>query len=97
MTAHSARPRGCCDSFSVSQGRIVATGPRAGVAVFDFDGRELYQRLGGRVAWVHVIQRGRIYATVRNEGRVRVLELATGRQVGSRATPPPRLLLESSG
>jgi hypothetical protein len=85
------------DSFAVSQARIVATGPRAGLAVFDLDGRELYRRFGERAAWVHVIQRGCIYATVRNERRVRVLELATGTQLGSRATPPPRLLLESSG
>jgi hypothetical protein len=80
--------------LTVSQGRIVAHGPSAGVVVYDLGGRLLYRRFAGRSAWINAVYGGRIYATV--DG-VRVLDLATGKQVGRRALAPPRLLLGRSG
>lgn len=85
------------DSYTVSQGRIVAAGPRTGLAVFDFGGRLLYRRFEGRTSWVELVHRGRVYAGVGRERRLRVLELTTGKQLGHRAGPLPRLLLESTG
>lgn len=85
------------DSFAVAQRRIVATGPRVGLVVFDLGGQLLYRRFAGRTSWVELIHRGRIYVQVQGEPRMRVLELATGNQLGRRATPLPRLLLGSSG
>ena len=85
------------DTFTVSQGRIVASGPRAGLAVFDNSGRLLYRRFGGWTTWVNVVHRGHIYATAGGKRRIRVLELGTGKQLGWRPIPPPRLLIEDSG
>lgn len=85
------------DSVVVAQGRIVATGARAGLAVFDPDGRLLYRRFEGKSCWIELIHRGRIYVGAWSERRLRVLELATGKPLGSRAAPLPRLLLAGSG
>ncbi|MBA2462049.1 MAG: hypothetical protein H0V45_09845 [Actinobacteria bacterium] len=88
---------GGTDSFAVSEGRIVATGPRAGLAVFDRDGRLLYRRFAGRRSRVEMIHRGRVYVHVGGERDMRALELVSGNDVGRRALPLPRLLLEISG
>jgi hypothetical protein len=84
-------------SATVSQGRLVAAGPGAGLSVYDVTGRLLYRRFAGRAAWVSLVHRGRVYLNVGSERRLRVLELVSGRQIGRHEEPPPRLLLGSSG
>lgn len=84
-------------SVDVSQGLIIGTGSRSGLAVFDRDGILLYRRFADRSCGVELVHRGRVYARVGGERRVRVLELASGKQLGSRAESPPRLLLGARG
>ena len=85
------------ESAEVSQGLIIGTGSRSGLAVFDRDGRLVYRRFADRSCGVELVHRGRVCARVGGERGVCVLELASGKQLGTRPESPPRLLLGARG
>jgi hypothetical protein len=82
---------------TVSDGRLIAVGPRAGIRLFDLAGRSLYRRFDGRNVQLHLTYRGRIAATVGLERRVRMVSVESGKTTEMRAEAPPRLLVGTSG
>jgi hypothetical protein len=94
------------DAFTVSDGLLLATGaswssePRSesgmGVAVYDQDRTRRFQLLAGRQAWIGFVYRGRAYVSVSGQSALQVVDLASGRIVGTRRADAPWPLLGES-
>jgi hypothetical protein len=94
------------DAFTVADGVLLATGsswtsePQAqsgmGVAAYGSDRTRRFQLLAGRAAWVGFVYRGRAYVSVADESPLRVVDLASGRIVGTRRAEAPWPLLGES-
>jgi len=67
-----------------------------GVAVYGPDRTRRFQLLPGRPAWVGFVYRGRAYVSVADESALRIVDLASGRIVGSRRAESPWPLLGES-
>lgn len=63
-----------------------------GVAAYGMDGEKRFQLLDGQHAWVALVHDGRAYVDVGGEP-LRIVDLSTGRVVGTREQPLPALLL----
>lgn len=94
------------DSFTVANGVLLATGsswssdPQSqsgmGVAAYGPDRNKRFQLLPGRPVWVGFVYRGRAFVSVADESRLRVVDLGSGRIVGSRRPDAPWPLLGDS-
>jgi hypothetical protein len=94
------------DAFTVSDGLLLATGgswssePQSqsgmGVAVYEPDRTRRFQLLAGRQAWIGFVYRGRAYVTVAGQLALKVVDLASGRIVGTRRADAPWPLLGES-
>jgi hypothetical protein len=72
----------------VADGLLLAGGGTLGLAAYAFDGSEAFHLFAGRQAWVSQVHAGRAYVGVGGEDAVRVVDLATGREIGRRSAPP---------
>ena len=91
------------DSFTVANGRLLATGARwrgnvnptgMGLAAFGPDGKRRFALFDGRDVWIDHIANGRAYVAGYGWKRERIIDLSTGRIVGTRSTAmAPTLLL----
>jgi hypothetical protein len=65
-----------------------------GIALYNLDGSERFRLLDGRQIWVSEVLGDRAYVFVANEELLRVVDLNSGRVIGTRRGDPPWLLLE---
>jgi hypothetical protein len=93
------------DAFTVADGLLLATGSSSserqtqsgmGVAVYGSDRTRRFQLLPGRAAWIGFVYRGRAYVSVHSESALRIVDLASGRIVGTRSAGAPWPLLGES-
>lgn len=94
------------DSFTVADGLLLATGsswsssPQSqsgmGVAAYGPDRNKRFQLLPGRPVWVGFVYRGRAFVSVADESSLTVVDLGSGRIVGSRRADAPWPLLGDS-
>ena len=82
----SVDPR--ADSVLLAGDVLLASGRAAGLAAYDVDGRERFHGLAGKDTFVAGVYAGRAYVGVAGVDPLEVLDLATGRVVGRRATLP---------
>lgn len=64
-----------------------------GVAAYGMDGEKRFQLLDGQHAWVALVHDGRAYVDAGGVEPLRIVDLSTGRVVGTREQPLPALLL----
>jgi len=93
------------DSFAVADGLLLATGSSwrsdsrspagMGVAAYGPDRLRRFQLLRGKAASIGFVYRGRAYVSVANQS-LRVVDLASGRTVGTRRSDAPWPLLDNS-
>ena len=91
--------------FTVAEGLILATGSSSaptGLAVYDRTGTLRFRLFAGMQAWGIVADgAGRAYVGLSTAGGAdrptQIVDLASGRVVGERTTPPPTLLLGAAG
>lgn len=94
------------DAFAVADDVLLATGsswssePQTqtgmGVAAYGSDRALRFHLLPGRAAWIGFVYRGRAYVSVQDESALRIVDLASGRIVGSRRAESPWPLLGES-
>jgi hypothetical protein len=87
-------------------GGLLATGeswssePRTesgmGLAVYGLDGVERFRLLDGKRVWVSAVYGGKAYVYASNEEALRVIDLESGRVIGTRQGHVPWLLLEQN-
>ena len=83
-------------SFWVAGELLLATGWETGIGLtaYGFDGVRRLQLFDGKDAWLGQVYGGRAYVGISGEPEpLRIVELATGRVVGTRQQPLPELLL----
>jgi hypothetical protein len=90
------------DSFAVADDLLRVTGsswgsdrPQTGMGLVAYgsDRKPRFQLLSGRPAWVGFVYHGRAYVSVADETALRVVDLPSGRVVGSRRSDAPWPLL----
>jgi hypothetical protein len=94
------------DSFAVADGLLLVAGsswstdPQSqsgmGLAAYGPDRARRFQFLPEKPAWIGFVYRGRAYVSVANQSALRVLDLASGRVVGTRRNEAPWPLLDDS-
>jgi hypothetical protein len=67
-----------------------------GVAAFGLDGAERFRMLEGKRVWVFAVYGGKAFVQAENEGFFRVVDLESGREIGTRRGRVPWLLLEEN-
>ncbi len=99
-TAHVLAPD--ADSFTVANGVLLVTGARwrgnvnptgMGLEAYGPDTTRLFALFPGRDAWVDHVARGRAYIAVYGSKRERVVDLRSGRVIGTTTAEAPGLLL----
>lgn len=90
------------DSFTVANGVLLVTGARwrgnvnptgMGLDAYGPDGTRLFELFPGLDVWVDHVARGRAYIAVYGWRRERMVDLRSGRVVGTTTTEAPSLLL----
>jgi len=85
------------DGYVVAPGLVLATGPTTGLTAYGLDGRRRFRLFGGQRASVLSVYAGRAYVDIlRSVGRpeqVRIVDLSSGRDLGTRAEAVPTLLI----
>jgi hypothetical protein len=94
------------DSFAVANGLLLAAGsswssePQAqsgmGIAAYGPDRTRRFQFRPGTPAWIGFVYRRRAYVSVANQTALKVVELPSGRMVGTRRSEAPWPLLDDS-
>lgn len=94
------------DSFTVAEDVLLATGSSwssdsqqqtgMGVVAYAADRTPRFRLLSGHAAWIGFVYRGRAYISVHNESALRIVDLLSGRVVGSRSAYAPWPLLGES-
>ncbi|HEX9380809.1 MAG TPA: hypothetical protein VF891_04850 [Gaiellaceae bacterium] len=93
------------DAVTVADGLLLARGSSSserqtqsgmGVAVYGPDRTRRFQLFPGRPAWIAFVYRGQAYVSVAGESALRVVDLASGRIVGTRSESPWPLLRDWS-
>jgi hypothetical protein len=97
---------GGADSFTPTDGFLLATGSSwssdsqrqtgMGLAVYAPDRTRRFQLLPGRAVWVGFVYRGRAYVSVHHQSALTIVDLASGRIVGTRRAAAPWPLLGMS-
>lgn len=97
---------GGADSFTAGDGFLLATGSSwssdsqnqtgMGLAIYGADRTRRFQLLAGRPAWVGFVYRGRAYVSVQHQSALTIIDLASGRMVGTRSAEAPWPLLGTS-
>jgi hypothetical protein len=89
------------DSFTVANRLLLVTGARwsgsdnptgMGLAAYGADGRRRFGLFAGRAVWLDQVANGRAYLWGYGWNKERVIDLRTGRIVGTAAEPPILLL-----
>jgi hypothetical protein len=94
------------DSFGVADGLLLATGSSwngepgsqsgMGLAAYGSDWTRRFQVLPAKVAWIGFVYRGRAYVSVSGQTALTIIDLASGRTVGTRRDDAPWPLLDDS-
>jgi hypothetical protein len=94
------------DSFAVADGLLLLSGsswssePQSqsgmGLAAYGADRTRRFQLQPGIPAWIGFVYRGRAYVSVANQSALRIVDLASGRLVGTRRSEAPWPLLDDS-
>jgi hypothetical protein len=94
------------DSFAVADGVLLVAGSSwssepetqsgMGIAGYGADRTRRFQFRPGSPAWIGFVYRGRAYVSVANQSALKVLDLASGRMVGTRGGEAPWPLLDGS-
>jgi hypothetical protein len=94
------------DSFALADGLLLAAGsswssePQSqsgmGLAAYGADRTRRFQFLPGRPAWIGFVYRGRAYVSVAGQSALRIVDLASGRPVGTRRSEAPLPLLDNA-
>jgi hypothetical protein len=94
------------DSFTVVNGLLLATGARwrgnvnptgMGVAAYGPDGKKSYSLFAGHDVWIDHIVNGRAYIGGYGWKSERIIDLSTGRIIGTRTTAAAPMLLLGLG
>lgn len=78
--------------FELAGDLLLARGAGTGLAAYGFDGEERFRLFAGKNAWPDEIHAGLAYVGLLGQESLQVVDLATGRIVGVRTEPLPRLL-----
>jgi hypothetical protein len=94
------------DSFALADGLLLVAGsswtsePQSqsgiGLAGYGPDRTRRFTVLPGKAAWIGFVYRGRVYLSLPNQPALKVVDLASGRLVGTRRSEAPWPLLDNS-
>jgi hypothetical protein len=94
------------DSFAVADGLLLVTGSSwsselqsesgMGLAAYGTERVRRFQFLPGRPLWISFVYRGRAYVSSSGETALQVIDLASGRMIGTRRGDAPWPLLDDS-
>lgn len=92
------------DTFALSDGTLLARGSSwdsephresgMGLAAYGADGARRFQLFPGQPVWIGYVYRGRAYVSLSGRAQLKIVDLASGRIVGTRRAEAPWPLLD---